>query len=627
VQTEEAVIPFEGQQFKIIAGDTPGLKDAKTQEKCGEEIRKALEKSKEFGNALRLIFFFTLESGRVDPDDVATMQTVLGAIKSPAGMTNQFGIVINKIPKLEYEWIMDEPVKEVSILDCIFPNDEKSIKTSYVHWIVEDQPMHAAALCAQRAQESGQLVPAVASFPQGLSEQLRSFVFFVPPMKVEAVMELATGKLAEMKEEMKRQVQAMEHQAEQFQRTLEDAKSREAEIQAQRQIEKQQLDIQCEEIRKRHEEYAQKIAEGDLKLAEQYAAWQCAEDERLAKLQSEYAELERRRETELQHATLKRQQAQKVQDDRVKLKEAGHKMECTLCYVEYRSTSGTTKCPLCENACRGDVSAVPTFSTGFSLILNIVAPGHAFIAQGANKLIALAKSPITSLRASTFPLTDPAARLCAKLANEAYKKPSDRRGHSTDEAFNGFRVIQSLNNSIYRVAYSDDQGNLIVSYRGTDFKGRHWPDFLADIKIATLGLPASETAAAFDFFKQAFAQTESDHPKSGCRSIRFTGHSLGGAIAQVVARRIIAWRQDSRYYSKLSESHVFNPATIVGSGGGQLDRDIMARILDGRLPVTVHRVVGDAVSAGVYSCTTCIDYHPKFKTLSPMERHQTDHFL
>jgi hypothetical protein len=81
MQMEEATISFEGQQFKIIAGDTPGLKDAKTQEQCGEEIRKALEKSKEFGNALRLIFFFTLESGRLSPDDVATMQTVLAAIK------------------------------------------------------------------------------------------------------------------------------------------------------------------------------------------------------------------------------------------------------------------------------------------------------------------------------------------------------------------------------------------------------------------------------------------------------------------------------------------------------------------------------------------------------------------
>jgi hypothetical protein len=60
VQTEEATIPFEGKRFKIVAGDTPGLKDAKTQEQCGEEIRKALERSKETNSALRLIFFFTL---------------------------------------------------------------------------------------------------------------------------------------------------------------------------------------------------------------------------------------------------------------------------------------------------------------------------------------------------------------------------------------------------------------------------------------------------------------------------------------------------------------------------------------------------------------------------------------
>jgi GTP-binding protein EngB required for normal cell division len=209
VQTKGAIIPFEGQQFKIIAGDTPGLNDAKTQEQCGEEIRKALEKSKEFGNALRLIFFFTLESGRVDPDDVATMQTVLGAIKSSTDMTNQFGVVINKIPELEYEWIMEEQVKQAEILSCVFPPG--TTKSAHVYWNAQDQPMATAALRAQRARESGRPVSAAPTIPQGQSvEKLRDFTMKLPPMRIEKVEKLETDKLNELREEMKKRVEAIE---------------------------------------------------------------------------------------------------------------------------------------------------------------------------------------------------------------------------------------------------------------------------------------------------------------------------------------------------------------------------------------------------------------------------------
>jgi hypothetical protein len=151
----------------------------------------------------------------VDPDDLATMQTILGAIKSPAGMTNQFGIVINKIPELEYEWLMEEPTKQAEILSCIFPPGTTA--SVHVHWNVQDQPMAKAALRARRAREKGLPVSAAPTIPQGPSvEKLRNFILNLPPMQIEKVKKLETDKLKDLKEEMKKEVEAMEEESKEY---------------------------------------------------------------------------------------------------------------------------------------------------------------------------------------------------------------------------------------------------------------------------------------------------------------------------------------------------------------------------------------------------------------------------
>jgi hypothetical protein len=234
LQTAEAEVTFGGREIRIVAGDTPGLKDAMTQARCGEEIRLALEKSNETGSALRLVFFFTLESGRVDPDDVCTMQTVLAAIQSPAGMTNQFGIVINKIPEDEYEYIQEEPIKKVTILDCIFPPDDTAATTtSHIHWNAFDGPMKRAAFKAQRARESGKSAPAGPTIPVGAQmEDLCDFVLQLPPMRVDAVNELEVDNLAQMREDMKAQVEDMEARAKKMLQDLLDAQHEVSKLQA-----------------------------------------------------------------------------------------------------------------------------------------------------------------------------------------------------------------------------------------------------------------------------------------------------------------------------------------------------------------------------------------------------------
>ena len=73
----------------IEYGDTPGLADVRKREAAAEEISSALRA----GGVYQLVFVLTLESGRVKPDDIATIQLVLTAIKKEM----RYGIIVNKV--------------------------------------------------------------------------------------------------------------------------------------------------------------------------------------------------------------------------------------------------------------------------------------------------------------------------------------------------------------------------------------------------------------------------------------------------------------------------------------------------------------------------------------------------
>lgn len=74
----------------VTYGDTPGLSDITQRKQAGEEITKALKANGRY----RLVFVCTVESGRVRPDDVTTIHTVLEAINDDSF---PYGIVINKM--------------------------------------------------------------------------------------------------------------------------------------------------------------------------------------------------------------------------------------------------------------------------------------------------------------------------------------------------------------------------------------------------------------------------------------------------------------------------------------------------------------------------------------------------
>jgi len=82
--------------------DTPGLADAETFKMAAKEIETALKLEKTY----KVAFVVTIEAGRVRPDDLYTMQQVLKA----ASQIKDYGIVLNKLPKVVYGRMTAEPM-------------------------------------------------------------------------------------------------------------------------------------------------------------------------------------------------------------------------------------------------------------------------------------------------------------------------------------------------------------------------------------------------------------------------------------------------------------------------------------------------------------------------------------
>jgi GTP-binding protein EngB required for normal cell division len=85
---------IEHDKLKLI--DSPGLDDIKIREQAQKEIEKALKLN---GN-YRIFFVLTLESGRVRPADLATINLVMNSIQSSS---KKYNIIVNKIAKKTYE--------------------------------------------------------------------------------------------------------------------------------------------------------------------------------------------------------------------------------------------------------------------------------------------------------------------------------------------------------------------------------------------------------------------------------------------------------------------------------------------------------------------------------------------
>jgi predicted GTPase len=69
--------------------DTPGLSDPELREQAAIEIEKSLKHN----NKYKIVFVATVESGRIRPDDLATINAVCDAIKTDF----EYGLIFNKV--------------------------------------------------------------------------------------------------------------------------------------------------------------------------------------------------------------------------------------------------------------------------------------------------------------------------------------------------------------------------------------------------------------------------------------------------------------------------------------------------------------------------------------------------
>jgi GTP-binding protein EngB required for normal cell division len=85
---------FQKQEHKYqnaLYIDTPGLSYKQIREKAAKEIEEALKKNSNY----KIVFVITLESGRLSPTDLATIETVCEAIQVPF----EYGLIFNKVTR------------------------------------------------------------------------------------------------------------------------------------------------------------------------------------------------------------------------------------------------------------------------------------------------------------------------------------------------------------------------------------------------------------------------------------------------------------------------------------------------------------------------------------------------
>ena len=71
--------------------DTPGLADDTNREAAGEALSDVFRR----GGRMKIVFFITLQSGRIVVQDIATMKLILESIPE---IGRNYGIIVNKIP-------------------------------------------------------------------------------------------------------------------------------------------------------------------------------------------------------------------------------------------------------------------------------------------------------------------------------------------------------------------------------------------------------------------------------------------------------------------------------------------------------------------------------------------------
>lgn len=120
-------------QSVIVKGtrftDTPGLDDPSMKEQAAQAIADAIR----FGGAVKLLFVFTLESGRIRSSALVTVRVVLNALhEAQVDVGKRFTVLLNKLSS--DEWASWAAAKEATGADMSVDERMKGGKTTVCSW-------------------------------------------------------------------------------------------------------------------------------------------------------------------------------------------------------------------------------------------------------------------------------------------------------------------------------------------------------------------------------------------------------------------------------------------------------------------------------------------------------------
>jgi GTPase Era involved in 16S rRNA processing len=119
------IVPSPAMDF----ADTPGLSDPTIRERAAEEINSLFVSR----SNVCIVFVVTIESGRVRPDDVATITSVLNSLNI-ADLTDRFSIIVNKVKaRTAAELERNAEARDKVVMSLTFKH-----KTRHVHILSED---------------------------------------------------------------------------------------------------------------------------------------------------------------------------------------------------------------------------------------------------------------------------------------------------------------------------------------------------------------------------------------------------------------------------------------------------------------------------------------------------------
>lgn len=107
--------------------DTPGLEDLKMRKEAGKAIQKALFE----GGKFKIVFFMTLNAGRVQPADTTTMKLVLDA----APINQKYGVIINKLEPKLLRAFENNVTKKAELFSKIMVQFSEGKRSNHLHLV------------------------------------------------------------------------------------------------------------------------------------------------------------------------------------------------------------------------------------------------------------------------------------------------------------------------------------------------------------------------------------------------------------------------------------------------------------------------------------------------------------